>query len=186
MSNTQPINGTRRIYGRGFFDGLRAAGKDPEDFVNARQLRRAEDGLTGIAKTILDAVPIAHAWNANQIVSELKRVGRQIEHKAVLGCLDSLRGQGLIKEPERGLFMRVVLKPKETKMDIGSVSVLKVPDIQKEQTPLDILASISERLRTLADDIDASAIKISEQFDARSGDTKKLQQLQQILKSIGA
>lgn len=186
MTDSEPVNGTRKIYGRGFFDGLRAAGRNPEDFVNAKQLKRAEDGLTGIAKTILDAVPISGAWNANQIVSELRRVGRQIEHKAVLGCLDSLRGQGLIREPERGLFVRVVVKQKESNMGVSPVAVLAVAAQQKDQTPLDILSSISERLRGLADEIDSSALKISEQFEARSDDTKKLQQLQQILKSIGA
>ncbi len=175
MADEEVAAKTRRSYGRGYFDGLRAAGVDPEGFMNERKRKEAEESLTEVARSILDAIPIKESWGLVKVCDELRRKHRVIESKAVNACIASLVAQGLVRETRPGLFCRVSPQPGK----------LVVPTIASEAQPIDVLASIASRLHEIADDIESYALGVTERIEAASDDTKKLRQLQAILKSIG-
>lgn len=102
----------RRVYGRGLFDGLRMAGIDnPEEFLNEAKLQRTARSINGVARKVLDTVPISEPWTISQVSAEMLRAtGSRPEFKIVAGCLDSLASVGLIREPTRGSFIRVMPK----------------------------------------------------------------------------
>jgi hypothetical protein len=184
MDDDNPAIKARRQYGRGFCDGLRSAGVNPEDWMLNKRMKEAEHGLTGIARLIFDAVPIAHAWNADQIASELKRTGKSIERKAIAGCLDTLKALELVSEPERGMYVKRQSRPLAAK-------VIQLQDRSNEKQPetggpLDLFLELSGRLRRIADDIDTEALRLVERLESVSTDTQKLRQLQEILKSINS
>ena len=67
-------------------------------------------------RKVYDAVPMSEAWDHSQIIGELRRVGHSMrDMSVVLGCLDTLRRQGLVNEPQKGFFSRVQIRdPKPT------------------------------------------------------------------------
>lgn len=103
----------RKVYGRGLFDGLRMAGViNPGEFMNEAKLQKAEQGINGMAKKVLDAVPIQEPWSKNQIVAEIRRAGSNAGVDVIESCLNNLRGRSLISEPSRGMFQRITAKPR--------------------------------------------------------------------------
>lgn len=67
--------------------------------------------LHAAVRKIYDAVPMAEAWDHSQIIAELRRTGHSTrDMNVVLGCLDTLRRQGLVAEPNKGFFCRVPIK----------------------------------------------------------------------------
>jgi hypothetical protein len=67
--------------------------------------------LNAPVKKVYDAVPATDAWDHSQIIAELRRNGHSMrDMSAVLGCLDTLRRNGLVAEPKNGLFIRVHIK----------------------------------------------------------------------------
>lgn len=193
----------RRVYGRGLFDGLRMAGVgDPEGFVNASKMHRIEQGLNGIAKKVLDAVPISEAWTVSRIVQELARTtGSTPEFRIVHGCIGRLLEQGLVREQPANCFSRVkvrqplavVVNDQKTEGDVMTAAkpateqkALKVAE------PLDRLAGLSVSMRDLsnrvaamAKEIDEVALDVESRIESIKADTEKLRQLQSLLKSIG-
>lgn len=103
---------SRRIYGRGMFDGLRMAGIDnPEGFLNAQKLEKIERGMTGLARKVLDAVPLSEPWDLAQIVSDITRTtGSRPDLQTVKATLVSLVGQGVVEEPRDGRYVRVKVR----------------------------------------------------------------------------
>ena len=62
-------------------------------------------------RKVYDAVPMSEAWDHSQIIGELRRVGHSMrDMSVVLGCLDTLRRQGLVNEPQKGFFSRVQIR----------------------------------------------------------------------------
>ena len=78
--------------------------------MNERKLARLEEGLNGVAQRVLSCVPIQTPWTKDQIACELRRQGYGAERHVIDGCLDSLRGRGLIKEHDRARFIRVQVR----------------------------------------------------------------------------
>jgi hypothetical protein len=159
--------------------------------MNEAKVARLESGLNGMAKKVLDAVPAQSPWSKDQIAIEIRRRGSGADRSVLDGCLDSLRGRGLIKEPARGQFIRVVGKttttqPEENTLSIPlsparvPVSALAAPQVEKD--PLARLAAASKLLRQAADEIDAAALDAAEQVQSAAKDTEKFRQLQALLK----
>jgi len=103
----------RKVYGKGYYDGFKAA-KAQQDMTPSKY-KKTLDSQTAIARKIFECTPIAEAWSSNKIVSEMTRVyGTRTDLRTVEGCLDSLKNDGLVKEPERGAFQRVAPRVPET------------------------------------------------------------------------
>lgn len=155
--------------------------------MNEAKITRLESGLNGIARKVLEVVPVLTAWGKEQIHSELRRQGTGCDRSVVDGCLDNLRGRGLIKEPTRGAFIRVTSKTTTTKEEDqvhNQTPPARLPAsaAPAEKDPLARLAAASKLLRQAADEIDAAALDAAEQVQTAAKDTEKFRQLQALLK----
>lgn len=194
-SDPQVEAARRKAYGRGLFDGLRAAGvEEPEEFMNGARvakLSRAEQGLNGVAKKILDAVPIQAPWTKAQINSELRRQGINAQSAIVDGCLNHMRGLGLIREPERGMFVRADLsKHKAHQMESRMKELTQTQSASpstaatKPADPLTRLAAIASAARGIAKEIEDVALEIEEQAQRARTETDAVRQLKALLNNI--
>lgn len=156
--------------------------------VNEAKIARLESGLNGIARKVLEAVPVLSPWTKDQIHGELRRQGTGCDRSHVDGCLDNLRGRGLIKEPARGQFIRITGKTTSPQPEEDTVSIqapaarLPTPAETPKKDPLARLAAASQLLRQAADEIDAAALEAAEQVQTAAKDTEKFRQLQALLK----
>lgn len=207
----------KRVYGRGYFDGFKAAADssvDKELTMTEAKFNNIYRGLTEIAKKVYQAVPMQEMWTANQVISELNRLGfNRQEHRIVLGCLTSLRDSGLVKEPKQGYFVRAEVRvkqavttqpdhqeptqptqPVKTEMPKKEAEMpqVKAKTPAPNTTPLERIGGLSaqvldvvKQLHQLAADIDAAAIEMEEQLEKVKEDNAKLIQLKSLLKSIG-
>lgn len=107
----------KRVYGRGYFDGFKAAADssmDKELMMTEAKFNAIYRGLTEIAKKVYEAVPMQEIWTVGQVINELNRLGyNRQEHRVVMGCLTSLRETGLVKEPKQGHFVRAEVRVKQ-------------------------------------------------------------------------
>ncbi len=164
--------------------------------MNEAKLARMESGLNVIAKKVLDAVPIQSPWTKNQITAELRRQGCNAERNVIDGCLDTLRGRGIVSEPVRGSFMRTTAKPKAEKPDMKIVHSISTPKATmpapiNQQQPakndeLSRLAVIAKSLRATAEELEGIALDVEERIQAAEKDTANLRQLQVLLKGLGS
>lgn len=204
----------RKVYAKGFYDGLRSLSNQPETpSMNQAKFESSHRELTIVSKKVYSATPIAEAWNAFQIFEEMKRVGTGgcNDLRAVKSYLNSLINAGLVIEPEPGMFVRKAVrvpepvKPKLLIVQKEAVEVQSNPIVSQPKTPekpekpetadfgpIEQLSKLSTRvlqmvaaLQVLASDIDNAAISIAEQGEKKDGETKKLRQLQELLKSLG-
>lgn len=157
--------------------------------MNEAKIARLESGLNGIARKVLDAVPSQSPWGKDQIATEMRRLGSGAERHVLDGCLDTLRGRGLIKEPTRGMFIRVIAKPSATQEEEDIIVPNQSPPARlpasapsNKKDPLARLAAASQLLRQAADEIDAAALDAAEQVQTAAKDTEKFRQLQALLK----
>lgn len=158
--------------------------------MNANRLRMIEEQQSGIARKVLEAVPIQERWTSRAIASEMLRSGHRADMKTIEGCLESLRDSGLIREPARGEFQRVLIPPAVEREELAAPEPKAVRFVKVE--PLDRMATLTATLRErasqllmLADEIDAAAISMEEERAAGTESDKKLRQLQSLLRDIG-
>jgi hypothetical protein len=205
----------KKVYARGYFDGLRAAGIETSGMSIIRsgmtesKFNSLFSGLTSIARKVYECVPISAPWTASQIYSEIKRQGSSLDIKSIAGCLCSLVNQGLVLERKKGEFIRASVKKKIESTTIPTISVKAPTTIESKSTnsmeinmdvkvsankkdPINKLGDISTRalqisadLKSLANDIENTALEIAEHMSSRDAENAKLKQLQQLLKSLG-
>ena len=201
MSVTAGEQSRRASYGRGVIEGLRMAGiENPGDFMNANKLARIESGLNSMAKKVLEAVPIQECWTKSQIGVELRRLGCGAARDVIDGCLSTLADNGLIKEPERGSFIRVGARqpistpaPKEpTPVTSSTRTTANEPPATSTSTStstsadtLTRLANLGALLRRAADECDAIALEAEARIQAAGKEGENLRKLQALLKEIG-
>jgi hypothetical protein len=80
--------------------------------VTPQKFQRTLDSMTTISRKIFEFVPINEPKTASQIVTAMRNTSTRPDLKTATGCLNSLKDAGLVKEPERGLFVQIV--PRET------------------------------------------------------------------------
>lgn len=158
--------------------------------MNETRMRQAMEGVTSIAQRVLEAVPIQEPWSKAQIVAELKRTGSSASVEVVHGCLNNLRGKGLISEPESGKFIRVQARKKqpaaEQPQDVKETMTAPAPEPKVEtDTALDRLAKLSGELIKRAAEIEEIALDVAQQIERVQADSEKLRQLQALLKGLG-
>ena len=158
--------------------------------MNEAKQVRLEQGLNGVARRVLEAVPIAEPWTKGQIVSELRRTSHSVETNVIEGCLDTLRGRGLVREPSRGQFQRVTARPKsEHQEDPMPEQTPRVMASAAEQAaaadPLTRMAALAADARRLAAELEDVALDVTARIEATRAETEQLRQLQVLLKNIG-
>lgn len=178
----------RKVYARGLFDGLRKAGiVDVEEFMNAAKMKQVESGLTGIARKVLDAVPINDAWQSHTIANEIKRMtGSAPESKMVNGCLESLKNSGLVREPKRGMWIRISAKDHDD--DTKEPAPANVVELRKQTEKLtarEMLSQVAADMMELALRVEDVANEIDKEEKRNEEKTAKLRQLQELLRGLG-
>lgn len=203
-----------RVYGKGFIDGMKAAGKElvdqsvKEKVLNQSKFDSLYRGVTDQAKKVYQAVPITEQWSSAQIIAEINRTGKSCEQRVVQGCLASLKESGLIKEPSIGHWIRTEVRtkqlhsitpmktvraftpPKEEETTVAN-NVQPIAQPKSETTALERISNLSaqlppiiQSLQKLAADIEATAIEIEESIEKTNKDNAKLRQLQELLKAL--
>jgi hypothetical protein len=165
--------------------------------VNQVRLLEAERSLNGVAKKVLDCVPIAESWNVGMVCTELgRKFGARYGHDVVLGCLSTLKAQGLVREPTTREFQRITAKPvlvrstdtdTEEELVAQASTTLLQPPTQAPTTSdlIKRIGSLTASMRAVADQIDTAALELEDQLAKLSADTEKLRQLQALLKGLG-
>lgn len=160
--------------------------------MTTTRIRILENQQTGVAKKVYGAVPINEAWPSKSIVAELTRQGQVRDFSIIEGCLNTLKEVGLIKETAPGRFQRVRPKPTvEKEAEPMATTPLKLPAKSEPAEPVDRLAAIGTRLRSLsktflelADDIDEATLAFEEKASGNDEELAKLRQLKGLLKSL--
>lgn len=193
---------TGRIYGRGFADGLRKAGLNPDEHMN-KHLRNelSLDGMSGVAKKVFEFVPIGEAWNSTRIGSEIARVtNATVDRKTLDGCLSALTEAKLIRETSRGLFQRAPEKPRMVEPLLPRLIRGDMPGVAQDEAAqppaptgnaLDRLAAAAHRMRelageytALANEVENIALDAEKQIEAAQQDGEKARQLRALLKDF--
>ncbi|WP_176079335.1 hypothetical protein [Paraburkholderia tropica] len=153
----------------------------------------ALSGQTGIARKVLDMVPIQEAWTRAEIATAMKRVTKSSPDVAVLdGCLARLKDAGLIRERAAGQYQRIEVREKEAVIVATAIVANPGPKLAEQPAaPIDILAGLSSRVREmatqmvmLASDIETAALTIEQANESNSGELGKLRQLRELLTSL--
>lgn len=165
--------------------------------ISQTRFKQMFNVLNAPVKKVYEAVPVSEAWTSTQIIGEISRLGYSMrDSKAIIGCLDTLKRQGLIQEPERGCFIRVEVKEtttfdkfiEETKEKTMATSK---PVTQIKQSNLDRLISLSEKanglaaqMKSVATELENVALEIEAEIQENSTSAQKLKQLQELLKGV--
>ena len=165
--------------------------------ISQTRFKQVHNTLNAPVKKVYEAVPASEAWTSTQIIAEISRLGYSMrDSKAIIGCLDTLKRQGLIQEPERGSFIRIEVKEtttfdkfiEETKEKTMATSK---PVTQIKQSNLDRLISLSEKanglaaqMKAVATELENVALEIEAEIQENSTSAQKLKQLQELLKGV--
>lgn len=190
----------RRVYAKGYYDGLRAAGVTDADempFMNAKKFDSVYNGLTSVARKVFDVTPISEKWAVDKIVSELSRRGSRVDHRVVMGALRDLCGRKLVVETSTGLFQRASIehkpKPVEAKAMAEpkaaaeakkSAEIVTLKSQPAKKGPMELLADLASKARTFAEELDNAALEIEQEFQNSEAKSEQLKQLKSLLKGI--
>lgn len=171
--------------------------------INSTRFKATFTGLSAICQKVYAAVPIQAAWTAHQVHGELHRLGTTSrDMNNTMGCLASLVRSGIVMESQRGYFTRTPIRGKTEKVDditteteepMATVATITPVTTKEDKTlsPIDILARLSYRAKTLGEqasalarDIDSAAIEIVMLQEEQDKKLEKLTQLQQLLKGL--
>jgi len=166
--------------------------------ISQTRFKQMFNVLNAPVKKVYEAVPVSEAWTSTQIIAEISRLGYSMrDSKAIIGCLDTLKRQGLIQEPERGCFIRVEVKETATTFDKfieetkEKTMATSKPVTQIKQSNLDRLISLSEKanglaaqMKAMATELENVALEIEAEIQENSTSAQKLKQLQELLKGV--
>lgn len=160
--------------------------------MSSTQIQSRIDGLSGVARKIFCATPHQQAWTPHAICMEVTRAtGARSELSSVSAHLNRLADSGLLRRVGRGFQRDVeidtsaqdqITTSHHTKKSVNEESS-PVPD--SSENTLEQFASISKRLRGMADEIDDAALAMQSEIEASKQQSAQLQQLKTLLKSIG-
>lgn len=144
-----------------------------------------ERNLNPTMRKVLDAVPIQEAWTAHQIGGELSRTGKRLEVAMIIGCLNALKREGLAKEPQLGVFMRVAAQPRVHLVPQPTQEPdVALPEPKAAPDPFADLDALSTKLVELS----VEAEKIADAMRARLAEVEKkmekFKQFQELLKGM--
>lgn len=164
-------------------------------------------------RKVLDCVPTQTPWTKTDIGQEVRRKGWCIEQQTVDHCLAQLKGQGLLRQQERGTYIRITARPRihvvhphQEESLMPGVSQAKPTEVlqssapsevpskktsSSEADPLTRLADIATKARELAvaadglaKSIEEAGLDIQNDFEHARTETEKFRQLQALLKGL--
>ena len=154
-------------------------------------------GQSSIAQKVFTLVPIQAAWSNHEIHgAAITAKATGASPYAIRRALGELKEAGLIREPVGGKFQRDAATPKTTKEQaVTQVAKQAVVSIKKSEGALDVLASLSGEVVSLADDfskrmkalasrIEEVALSVEAERETNAAAVGKLKQLQELLKGI--
>jgi DNA-binding transcriptional regulator YhcF (GntR family) len=165
--------------------------------MNESRQQQILAGQSSIAQKVFSYVPIQTSWSNHEIhsaVSTAKATGAS--PYAIRRALGELKEAGLIREPVGGKFQRDAATPKPKKEPVMTQATKStVVSIKKSEGALDVLASLSGEVVSLADDfskrmkalaarIEEVALSVEAERETNAAAVGKLKQLQELLKGI--
>lgn len=165
--------------------------------MNESRQARILAGQSSIAQKVFGYVPIQTSWSNHEIhVAASAAQVTSASPYAIRRALGELKDAGLIREPVGGKFQRdaATPKPKKEQAVTQAAKTTAVP-IKKPEGALDVLASLSGEVVTLADDfsrrmkvlagrIEEVALSVEAEREGNAEALGKLKQLQSLLKGI--
>lgn len=167
-------------------------------------------GLSPQDRRIYDCTPSEPT--ARKLIAALveKQTGMR-DQRAIFGCLNALTEKGLLKESSDGIFNRVQValaykSPEPTQAnrrppiqcgllpEATTAPPVSVPQIAEitHMTPLEKMTAIAQQAaelqsscKKLVSSIETAALEIEQLFSDRDAESKKLQDLKNLLKSLG-
>lgn len=170
--------------------------------LNASRLQAIEAGQTGIARKVLDAVPIAEAWAPAKIMAEVRRHGTNLDLRIFEGCMTSLVDAGLVRQTGGGAFQRVAAKVRtmteqaddlvRSVEDYGAPAVAAAAVPPKDAPELierferigAHLRSFAKAFSVMADEIETLALEASEQIAKAGEGDEQLRKLRDVLQGL--
>ena len=165
--------------------------------MNESRQQQILAGQSSIAQKVFTLVPIQAAWSNHEIHSAaLTAKATGASPYAIRRALGELKEAGLIREPVGGKFQRDAATPKTIKEQaVTQVAKQAVVSIKKSEGALDVLASLSGEVVSLADDfskrmkalasrIEEVALSVEAERETNAAAVGKLKQLQELLKGI--
>lgn len=149
-------------------------------------------GQTTIAQKVFQAVPVAEAWTAAQISTALNRAtGSRMDQHTLQGCLRALAEAGLVRATEHGvLYQRTPVSaapatsPKTKEVTVTQPSPPATTQPAAPASAIDLLGSLSQKMRALADEVDAAALALEEEQSRSTEGAAKLKQLKALLSEV--
>ena len=165
--------------------------------MNESRQQQILAGQSSIAQKVFTLVPIQAAWSNHEIHgAALTAKATGASPYAIRRALGELKEAGLIREPVGGKFQRDAATPKTIKEQaVTQVAKQAVVSIKKPEGALDVLASLSGEVVSLADDfsrrmkalasrIEEVALSVEVERETNAAAVGKLKQLQELLKGI--
>lgn len=170
--------------------------------MTPQRIEQLLQGQTNITRKVFEYVPAQEAWGASQIMRAMRQQNKTLDPRSLDYCLEALVSCGLVRRnPDLTFQRRVVVRPKPSKDEATAMQEQqpKATPAPTNPTPavgaIEVLASFGERLRTLsesikslAQDLDAAALQIEEgqqQRMAQSHDElTKLRALREVLRGL--
>lgn len=122
-------------------------------------------GQTTIAQKIFQYVPVAEEWTPPQIGQAMTRAcGSRTDPATIVACLRALVDAGLARATNRGTFQRVPVsqpaapQPQKQEKEIKVMTAPTQPATKAATSAIDLLAGLAQKLRSVANDIDAAAL----------------------------
>lgn len=149
-----------------------------------------ERGLNSTLRKVLDATPIQEAWTMHEIGGELFRIGRRLDYSVIDGCLNALKREGLVKEPETGRFTRVKPSP-QVHLVTQPIKEIAVPLPSPTPSapapapdPFADLEALAADLIELSDKADKIAGALRARLAEAESQVTKFKQFQELLKGM--
>ena len=167
--------------------------------ISKTRFKQLFNTLNAPVKKVYEGVPASIPWTTTQIIGEISRLGYSMrDSKAIIGCLDTLKRQGLIMEPTRGSFIRVEIKETST-LEIQKpieetreqTMAISKPTTQLKQSNLDRLINLSDKanglaaqMKIVASELENVALDIESEIQENLSSAQTLKQLQDLLKGM--
>lgn len=165
--------------------------------MNESRQQQVLAGQSSIAQKVFTLVPIQAAWSNHEIHgAAITAKATGASPYAIRRALGELKEAGLIREPVGGKFQRDAATQKPIKEQaVTQVAKTSVVSIKKSEGALDVLASLSSEVVSLADDfskrmkalatrIEEVALSVEAERETNAAAVGKLKQLQELLKGI--
>jgi hypothetical protein len=146
----------KRMYGRGYHDGLRAALKlSGGTMTNAVKMKTTIAGLTGIASKVYDSMPDDRCVNAKEMTTLLYRhTGARADVAIVQGCLSSMVSQHLVADQGHGAYRKAAIPaapilqsvPKFTSSIVATVEAKQVLAKPAPKAPETSMVKVTEAI----------------------------------------